>query len=220
MSSANQSVPVAVLVRVSSQKQQTDRQTSELTAHAASCGYQVVEICEETVSGRVSADERTGLQRVEDLAREGKIKKVLVHEVSRIGRRNSVTHKFVENLLEMGVSLYWHQQRIETLLPSGKRNPAAGIMLALLSEMALAETETLRERIVSGLEEAKRKGVRLGRPHGSSTSSEEFLKKHRDIVRLLKEKHSIRNAAKIAGKGISTVQKVKLHLTASVVWAS
>ena len=30
------------------------------------------------------------------------------------------------------------------------------------------------------------------------TSSEEFLKKHRDIVRLLREKHSIRNAAKIA----------------------
>jgi hypothetical protein len=37
---------------------------------------------------------------------------------------------------------------IETLLPSGKRNPAAGIMLALLSEMALAETETPRENFV------------------------------------------------------------------------
>jgi DNA invertase Pin-like site-specific DNA recombinase len=75
-----------------------------------------------------------------------------------------VTHKFVENLLEMGVSLYWHQQKIETLLPSGKRNPAAGIMLALLSEMAQAETETLRERILLGLTEAKKKGVKLGRP--------------------------------------------------------
>jgi len=207
-----QTIPVAVLVRVSSHKQQTDRQISDLLTHAASCGYQVVETCEETVSGRVLADERTGLQRVEELAREGKIKKVLVHEVSRIGRRNSVTHKFVENLLEMGVSLYWHQQRIETLLPSGKRNPAAGIMLALLSEMALAETETLRERILSGLEEAKKKGVKLGRPEGTAISKDEFLKKHKDVVRLLKEKHSIRNAAKISGKGISTVQKVKANL--------
>ena len=92
---------------------------------------------------------------------------MLIHEVSRIGRRNTVTHKFIENLLEMGVSLYWHQQRIETLLPSGKRNPATGIMVALLSEMALAETETLRERIVSGLEEAKRKGVKIGHPEGT-----------------------------------------------------
>jgi DNA invertase Pin-like site-specific DNA recombinase len=113
----------------------------------------------------------------------------------------------------MGVSLYWHQQRIETLLPSGKRNPAAGIMLALLSEMALAETETLRERILSGLEEAKKKGVKLGRPEGTAISKDEFLKKHKDVVRLLKEKHSIRNAAKISGKGISTVQKVKANLS-------
>ncbi|MEY5013739.1 MAG: hypothetical protein RIS92_97 [Verrucomicrobiota bacterium] len=42
---------------------------------SACCGYEVVEICEETVSGRVSADERTGLQRVEELARVGVIKK-------------------------------------------------------------------------------------------------------------------------------------------------
>jgi hypothetical protein len=97
---------------------------------------------------------KTGLQRVEEPASEGKIKKFLVHEVSRIGRRNSVTHKFVENLPEMGVSPYWHQQRIDTRLPSGKRNPAAGIMLALLLEIAMAETETLGERILSGLEEA------------------------------------------------------------------
>jgi DNA invertase Pin-like site-specific DNA recombinase len=212
MSSAKQSIPVAVLVRVSSVKQRTDRQVSDLLTHAANCGYQVVEICEETVSGRVLADERTGLHRVEELAKAGKIKKVLVHEVSRIGRRNSVTHKFVENLLEMGVSLYWHQQRIETLLPSGKRNPAAGIMLALLSEMALAETETLRERILSGLDEAKKKGVKLGRPEGSAMLTEEFLKKHKDVARLLREKHSIRNTAKISGKGVSTVQKVKACL--------
>lgn len=212
MVAAQKSIPVAILVRVSSQKQQTARQISDLTAFASSSGYQVVELCEETVSGRVSADQRTGLQRVEELARQGKIKKVLVHEISRIGRRNSVTHKFVENLLEMGVSLYWHQQRIETLLPSGKRNPAAGIMLALLSEMALAETETLRERILSGLSEAKKKGVKLGRPAGTTTSTSEFLKKHKEIVRLLATHQSIRNAAKISGKGISTVQKVKAQL--------
>jgi DNA invertase Pin-like site-specific DNA recombinase len=71
-------------------------------------------------------------------------------------------------------------------------------MLALLSEIALAETETLRERIVSGLEEAKRKGVKLGRPEGTAIPDAEFLKKHRDIVRLSKEGHAIRNAAKIS----------------------
>ena len=36
-----------------------------------------------------------------------------------------------------------------------------------------------------------------------------FLQKHRDIIRLLNAGQSVRNTAKIAGKGVSTVQRVK-----------
>lgn len=203
------SIPVAILVRVSTTKQETDRQVSELAAYAESKGYQVVETCREEISGAASEDDRHGLHRVEELARCGAIKKVLVHEVSRLARKNSVAHAFVEILEELGVSLYWHQQGIETLLPNGKRNPAAAIMFALLAEMARAERETLSERIKSGLAEARRKGRKLGRPTGSKMSKKQFLTKHRDICRRLREGQSIRNTAKITGKGISTVQRVK-----------
>jgi transposase-like protein len=41
-----------------------------------------------------------------------------------------------------------------------------------------------------------------------------FLRKHKDIVRLLNARQSIRNTAKITGKGISTVQRVKSALSA------
>ncbi|MEO5715483.1 MAG: recombinase family protein [Luteolibacter sp.] len=205
-------VPVAILVRVSTSKQETDRQVSELRAHADAKGYEVVEICREQVSGMAEEADRHGLHRVEELARAGVIKKVLVHEVSRLARRNSVAHAFVETLEELGVSLYWHQQAIETLLPNGKRNPAAAIMFALLAEMARAERETLSERIKSGLEEAKRKGRKLGRPPGSTVATAEFLARHADIRRRLREGHSIRNTAKITGKGISTVQRVQAAL--------
>jgi len=202
------SIPVAILVRVSTSKQETDRQVSELLAHAEAKGYQVVEVCEERVSGDAKQEDRTGLNRVEELARSGAIKKVLVHEVSRLSRRNSVAHAFVETLSELGVSLYWHQQAIETLLASGKRNPASAIMFALLAEMARAERETLSERIKSGLDEARRKGKRLGRPKGGMDHTE-LLKKHKDICRQLREGQSIRHTAKITGKGASTVQRVK-----------
>jgi DNA invertase Pin-like site-specific DNA recombinase len=138
---------------------------------------------------------------------------ILVHEISRIARKNSVAHRFVESLEEFGVSLYWHAQGIETLLPNGKRNPASGIMLALLAEMARNEVETLRERINSGLDEARRKGVKLGRPVGTTLERDVFLQKHRDVLRLLKAGQSIRNAAKIANKGVSTVQRVKATIS-------
>jgi DNA invertase Pin-like site-specific DNA recombinase len=202
-------IPVTILVRVSTNKQETSRQISELNAYADSKGYHVIEVCQETVSGRAGEDDRHGLRHVMELARTGKIKKALVHEISRIARKNSVAHRFVETLEEYGVSLYWHSQSIETLLPSGKRNPAAGMMLALLSEMARAEVETLRERINSGLAEARRQGKRLGRPAGTTLDRETLLRKHRDIVRLLKAGYSIRHVAKISAKGVSTVQRIK-----------
>jgi DNA invertase Pin-like site-specific DNA recombinase len=206
-------VPVAILVRVSTIKQDTDRQVHELEAYAKQKGYTVIEVCRETVSGRADEDDRAGLARAEELAREGKIKKVLVHEVSRLARRNSIAHKFVETLEDYGVSLYWHAQGIETLMPSGKRNPAAGIMLALLSEMARAEVETLRERILSGLANAKRNGKTLGRRVGSKVEPAQLLRTHADIVRQLRAGQSVRHTAKITGKGASTVQRVKLAMS-------
>src|SRR5205085_8959443 len=135
------------------------------------------------------------------LARRGKVKKVLVHEISRLSRRNSVAHRFVEALEDCGVSLYWHAQGIETLLSNGKRNPAAGIMLALLAEIARNEVEVLRERIKSGLAEARRKGVKLGRPKGTILPRDVFLQKHKDVFRQLKAGQSVRNTAKITRKG-------------------
>jgi DNA invertase Pin-like site-specific DNA recombinase len=218
-------VPVAILVRISTAKQETARQKHELRSFAESKGWTVVEECEELgISGSASEDERHGLKRVEELAKAGQIKKVLVHEVSRLARRNSIVHKFVETLEELGVSLYWHAQGIETLLPSGKRNPAASIMLALLAEMARNETETLKDRILSGLENARRKGVKLGRPEGTGYDAKRLMEEHKDIVKLLKQGFSVRKTAKLAihkdgkrkgkAKGMSTVQRVKAAMEA------
>lgn len=201
-------IPVAILVRVSTAKQETERQIAELEAVAAAKGWRVVEVVREHgVSG--SSKVRPGLDRVLDLAADGTIAKVMVHEVSRVARRNSVAHMFLDRLDDYHVSLYWHAQAIETLLPSGKRNPAAGVMFALLAEMARAERETLVERTRSGLAEARRRGKTLGRPIGTTMAPADLLAKHSDVVRLLKAGQSIRHAAAISGKSKGTVENVK-----------
>src|SRR5689334_1380931 len=212
MESNSSNIPVAILVRVSTNRQETDRQISDLTEYATLKGYRVVEVCRETISGRADESERYGLCRARELALNGAIKKVLVHEVSRLARKSSVVHRFVEVLEEAGVSLYWHAQGFETLLENGKRNPSAAIMLAILAETARSEIETLVERIHSGLAEARRKGKVLGRPKGSCVQTTAFLERHRDVVRQLRAGQSIRNCAKITAKGISTVQRVKFAL--------
>ena len=207
------SIPAAILVRVSTNKQETDRQIYELETVAKAKGWHVAEVIKEQITG--STRLREALDRVVQLAEAGKIKKVLVHEVSRVARRNSVAHDFLERLEEAGVSLYWHAQAIETLLPNGKRNPAAGIMFSLLAEMARNEKETLVDRIKSGLDEAKRKGRTLGRPVGSTLDAADLIAKHPDIAKELRAaKNSVRKIAKLTDKAKGTVMAVKKALAA------
>jgi DNA invertase Pin-like site-specific DNA recombinase len=197
----------AILVRVSTQKQENDRQIHELTKAAEAKGWEVVEVIEEKSSGALRS--RPGLDRAIELAESGTIQKVMVHEISRVARRNSTAHDFLEKLDDAKVSLYWHSQSIETLMPNGKRNPAAGIMFAMLAEMARAERETLSERTKSGLQRAVRDGKILGRPQNSGDTPQRFLAKHADIQRCLLKGQSVRDTAKITGKSTATVQKVK-----------
>lgn len=198
----------AILVRVSTNRQDTDRQLSELRDIARVNKWDVTHTFEEHgVSRRASAESRHNLAAILELAASGQIKKLLIHEVSRLGRP-SIVHPFVEKLHEHGVSLYWHAQRIETLLPDGKRNPAAGIMLAVLSEMAHAEVETLSERVKSGLAQARRNGRTLGRPEGPEDVSR-TMDKHKDIVFHLNCNRSLRHIHRVTGKSQTTILKVK-----------
>lgn len=210
MSTETQPTPVAILVRVSTQKQETDRQIHELTEICATNNWQPVEIIQETISGASSL--RPGLDRAIDLARTRKVRKIVVHEVSRVARKNSTAHKFIEDLADLGVSLYWHSQRIETLLPDGRRNPAASIMFSLLAEMARNERETMRERVMSGLAEARRKGKTLGRPKGSSYTPQQLIDRHPALVRRIREGHSVRHSARLAGVSKDTAERVRAAL--------
>ena len=63
------------------------------------------------------------------------------------------------------------------IVGGGPAGSAAAIMLAVLAEMARAETDTLRERIKSGLAEARRKGVTLGPGKGSTLPAADFIAK-------------------------------------------
>ncbi len=210
-------IPVVILVRVSTKKQETDRQEHELRAVAAAKGWTVIEVCREKVSGKADAKDRAGLTRIMELVHTGKVKKVLVHEVSRLSRRNSVLHTALEEMDDAKVSLYWHSQRMETMLDNGKRCPAAGTMLALLGEMARAETDQLSERIKSGLEQARRNGKTLGRKPGK-WSKDRLLEAHPETLAVFKKypRASFRELAKLTGKSTGTIQRIKRALKSRV----
>ena len=90
-------IPAAILVRVSSDRQENTRQVNELRAVAEAKGWTVAEVCRETITGKADAGDRHGLRRVEELAAAGKIKKVMVHEISRLSRLPSVAQQKTES---------------------------------------------------------------------------------------------------------------------------
>ena len=85
----------------------------------------------------------------------------------------------------------------------------------MLAEFARLERETLRERILSGMEEARRKGKKIGRPEGSLKEAENYLQDYPSVVRNLKQGLSLRQTAKVCEVSVNTVRKVKsaMHLS-------
>jgi DNA invertase Pin-like site-specific DNA recombinase len=213
----------AIFTRVSKQSQDFQRQISDLQAFADMKGYNVVKTISEKISGAKNNTDRKGLTELMALAKAGKINRVLVSEVSRLGRKTSEVLKTVEDLKALGISVYIHNHQLETINANGSSNSMAQMFLTLLAEFARMERETLIERINSGLDEAKRKGVKLGRRAGTTKDNETLLKENKKVVEHLRAgKYSIREIAILCAnpttkKPISTatVQKVKKALAAA-----
>lgn len=202
--------PVALFVRVSTREQNYDRQVADLTQYADRQGYTVIKIIHEVGS----ATKRSNVQRAElesllTLCRTKAIKKVLVTEFSRLGRRRSETPALMEAITECGVSIYAHNLGLETLLATGKRNPVASIVIAVMIEIDAMETERLSERILSGLDQARRNGKQLGRPKGTTKAIASLLVDYAPVVKDLKKGLSIRQIAAIRHVSADTVQRVK-----------
>jgi DNA invertase Pin-like site-specific DNA recombinase len=202
-------IPIAIFVRVSKNSQDYNRQIKELTQLAKKFNYHVVAIICEKISGSKKNDQREGIKDLLTLAHQGKIKKVLTSEVSRIGRNVSETLKILDELTELKISVYAKNLSLETLTPEGKRSIPAGIIFTLMAELARGEKEQMIERIKSGLEYAKSKGVKLGRKTGTTMSEEQMRKKYSRVIQDLKKGLSIRKAARANNISVFTVQRVK-----------
>lgn len=206
----SEQLPVAIYCRVSSARQDASRQLNELTEHAHKQGFHVVATFVETVSAtRRQAKQRVELGKLLQLARSGQIRKVLVTEMSRIGRKLSETVATVEELMELKVSVWAKNLGIETILDNGRRNSAAMIVLMCFSEIAQNEAEELSERIKSGQANTDKA---IGRPAGSTLDDEQLVAKYPKVKRELKAGTSIRKAAAICGVTVNTVQRVKKAL--------
>ncbi|MDP2386447.1 MAG: recombinase family protein [Bacteroidota bacterium] len=205
---------VAIFGRVSSDQQDFQRQINDLQKVAAKLNYDVVTVITEKISGAKTNEERRGVQQLLDGARKGLFKKVMVTEVSRLGRSTIETLKLIEELHKLGVSIYLQDLNAETLNEKGETSFQTEIMLHMLSLFSKNERRNLISRIRSGMQTAKANQVHCGRPLGTVEQKEEFLSKYPKVVEGLKKGFSVRECVKLYDTSLATVAKIRKILYA------
>ena len=82
-------------------------------------------------------------------------------------------------------------------------------MIATLSTCAQLERDNISFRLQSGRTRDIEKGGKLGRKVGSVKTEEQMKADYREVVSLLRKGYSIRDVAKLSGKDLNTIQRVK-----------
>lgn len=216
-----------IYARVSSigDRQSTDRQVKDLTDYATYKGYEMLGVYTEHISGAKKNGERPVLREaIERCKREAHNQIpdsgmrscviLLVSELSRLGRNAFEVLETVKELADSGINLYMQKEQMTLLGDDGKPSIFAPIMLATLSTCAQLEHDNISFRLNSGRKQYVAKGGKLGRPTGSTKSQDKKREEYREVINLLNKGYAIRDVAKLTGKGISTVQRVKKEFVA------
>ena len=145
---------VAIYCRVSREDLHTDNQKLRLEEYAKMKGWEY-ETFVETESSRKS---RPIKEKVIQLIREGKFDGVLIYKFDRWARSLQELIMNVTEITNRG------KQFIVLTQPFDTTNSSGMLMMQILGAFAEFEREMIRERTMAGLDRARAKGVKLGRP--------------------------------------------------------
>ncbi len=149
---------VAIYLRVSTSRQDTENQLRELSAVADRSGWEIWKVYEDAgISGAKGRDQRPGLEAMMKAVNAREFDMVATWSVDRLGRSLTDLLGILQDLQEKGVDLFLHQQGLDTSTTAGKA------MFQMLGVFAEFERGIIRERVNAGLARARAKGTKLGR---------------------------------------------------------
>lgn len=198
-----------ILTRVSKESQSYERQVNDLRNYASRNDITVLAEFNEKISGATKNKERKAWNDLVAFIDLNEVDKILVWELSRLGRNTLEVLKSLELFHSIGISLYVLNYNIETLNEDGTVNAMAQMMVTMLAEFARTERASIQQRLASGYRKHLKNGGKVGRVKGVIMDDEALLSKHKDVVKFLKKGRSIRETATLASKSTRTVQKVK-----------
>jgi DNA invertase Pin-like site-specific DNA recombinase len=112
----------------------------------------------EVVDHASGAKERPNLNELWKLCRARKIDVVVVHEFCRFARSTIELLVTLGEFQSLGIQFVSLKEQIDTTTPAGK------LVFTMIAAIGEFERSIIRERVRSGMANAKAKGIRCGRP--------------------------------------------------------
>ncbi len=144
-----------------------------------------------------SKSNRPQLDRLLQAVRKSQIDLIVVWKLDRFGRSLKQLVMALEELSSLGVGFISYQDNLDLTTPQGR------LMFHIIGAMAEFERELIRERVKVGLENARRKGKRLGRKPVGPIDIEKAIELHTQEPLL-----SVRDIAKKTKLSKSLIAKV------------
>jgi len=187
---------IAIYARVSTDEQSPENQLLELKAVAERMKWFVTKTyVDHGISGAKGRESRPEFNALCEAAVRREFDIIMAWSVDRLGRSLQQLVDFLSDIHAKKIDLYLHKQGIDTTTPTGKA------MFHLCGVFAEFERSMIRERVCAGLNRAREKGKKLGRPRVNK-EVEDMVKKQR------MEGSGIKKIARKLGIGVSVVQRI------------
>lgn len=203
MKKTDKPIRAALYARVSTVNhgQDVGLQIDELRQVAKQRGWNVINTyIDEGISG--SKESRPALDQMMNDARRGKFDLLVVWKLDRLGRSLQHLLQILQELTSLNIQFVSvRDSGIDTTSPSGR------LLLHLLGAFAEFERAMIRERVQAGVDRAKAKGVKLGRPRRKFDV--------RAALALMEQGHGLKSMSRILNIPVTTLRE---HLMEAGKW--
>lgn len=197
----------ALYVRVSTadRGQTVENQLQPLQDVAARLGWTIVAVHrDEGISGAKGRQQRPGLDAMLKGVTRREYDVVASWSVCRLGRSLPDLLGVLGELQARGVDLYLHQQALDTSTPAGR------MLFSMLGVFGEFERAMIRDRVLAGLERARRSNKRLGRPPMAPFRIDQ-------IKQALAEGRGVRETARKLKVSAAKVSEIKCAMTVAMM---
>lgn len=196
-------------MRISTNKktQKVDRQQQTIIEYSIKNRFKVDEFVSDVITGGTKADNRPNYHNMKKQLRSGDT--LIISDVDRLGRNADDVIMEIKDLQAKGIRVValdvpflndWEKMNDDSL-----SKMIIDIFVTLKAHIAQQEKEKIHDRVMQGLEVARKNGKKLGRP--ATGVPKEFIKEYNKLQSGEYGNISVVQFAKLQGIAISTFYK-------------